>query len=391
MAVDQLKAIRGQKTTFTSDLNSAIWLEDNVQNYPDRKIPLVKRWDSKVFEKDITKPIYGWLEQEARKLATPISAAMDASQTYFMASEYGVFNKDDVVRIGDEHLSVLSVQGNQVNVQRGVAGTTAATHDSGLTAACVGIAAPEGADADDMVIGSPTKLYNYTQIFEDVVNLSGTQNESLIKGDEKAAKLLARKEKEIWERINTALLFGKRGYDQNNQKRYMGGLDWFIRNYAPDNIVGGAGITWGSSDDVEVYSVIENAVAKVIDYCGDKLTIYTDHKGVRNLTFLQYQRLVNQNRKDKGLGVNVVTNYMSQLGDIPVVLIPDSTGLINGNFYLVDESKVGYKTYKGRGMRAQQMGIRGDSYKWQIKTELTMKLGTPKVAAMIDWSLASSS
>lgn len=387
----QLNATYGQKSTFTSDLNSAIWLEDNIGNYPDRKVPLIKRWDSKVFEKDVTKPIYGWLEQENRKKFTTISAEMAIDATYFSAVEYGVFNRNDVVRIGDEYMRVESVQGSQINVQRAVCDTIAAVHAADARAIRVGIAAAEGAKAGEMVIIPPSKLYNYSQIFDSVVSLTGTQNESLIKGDEKAAKLLSRAEKDIWEQVQMGLLFGRRGYDPAKKTRYMGGLEWFIKKYAPDNVVGGSNITWGTSTSLEVFAVMEKAVGKVIDNCGEKLTIYTDQKGLLNLTMLEYDKLWSSNRKDGEKGIGVATHYLSQLGKIPVVLVPDETGLINGNFYFVDEDKVGYKTYKGRGMRAQQMGKDGDRYKWQVLTELTMKLATPKVAAIIDWSAAPTS
>ncbi len=79
-------------------------------------------------------------------------------------------------------VTAVAADGVTLTVVRGWGGTTAATAADNATIRRVGIAAPEGKDADGPIIWGNLDLFNRTQILEDVVEMSGTEEESFILG-----------------------------------------------------------------------------------------------------------------------------------------------------------------------------------------------------------------
>jgi len=251
----------------------------------------------------------------------------------------------------------------------------------GDTVKRVGVATAQGKKADSMVITGTQDLYNYTQIFEDVVELSGSQRYAMIHGDESQAELVARKQKELAEMLQTSLLLGSRNKDTATKRYSMGGLKYFIDTYAADNIVDfGGSSTW--STDSSVIGYIEDAVEKIADQNGGKPTMYVGYKAMRKLRNLQ-DDILRTDKADKSRGVGVVSTYLSQLGELDVVMLRERTGALDDLIFLVDEEKCGYKAYSKRGWFTEELAKDGDAYKWQVLGEYTAKFETPKVFSYI--------
>lgn len=374
-------SLYGQQSTLgASDSNLRINIEDQIVKYPDWEFPILKRWGSDVFKKAVLSHKYEWSEREARPQKAKVASATVASDaTSFYVDTAGVFNVDDVLRKPNgETVIVTSVSGGTLLGVKPWTGTPEAMV-LGNTVQRIGVAAPQGKDADDMVIGGVSDLYNYTQIFEDVIHLSGTQRNSMIRGDETQAELVSRKQKELMAVLQSTLILGQRNKDTGDKRYSMGGLKYMIDTYAPDNKIDFGG-SWAS--DATVLEKFEDAVEVIANNNGQKPTIYMGYKAMRKFRMVN-DDLIKTDRTDKGRGIGVVTNYLSQLGQLDVVLLNDPVGVFSDMIFFLDESKVGYKAMRNRGWFTEELAKVGDSYKWQVLGEYTFKIETPKIATYL--------
>lgn len=372
-----------QSTLSQTDANLHINIEDMVTKYPDWQFPLLKRWSSDVFKAEVKSHKYEWTERDLRPTKAKVASATVASDaTSFYVDTPGVFNVDDVLqKPSGEQVIVTSVSGGTLLTVKHWAGTAEALV-LGNTVKRVGVASPQGKDADEMVIIGTDDLYNYTQIFEDVVSLTGTQRNSLIHGDENQSQLIERKQKELMEVLQTTLLLGIRNKD-NEEKRYtMGGLKFFIDTYAPENAIDfGGSSTW--STEANVIAKIDDAIEKIADKNGEKPTMYIGYKAMRKLKGCSSAIINEERKKDTTRGTALPQKYLSQLGEIEIVQLRERTGALDDVIFLVDESAIGFKPMRKRGWFTEELAKNGDSYKWQILGEYTEKVATPKVHAYL--------
>jgi len=144
----------------------------------------------------------------------------------------------------------------------------------------IGTAQEEGAGAPDSVVYDPTEYYNYTQIFEESVDLSRTALQTRLRtGDPyKDAKTMALLT--LGKKMEFAALFGYRYIDTGTNgkpRRFTGGIEWFIEKYASDNISsfeidGTAGTTFATGGKVWLDEYLERVFRtgsqERIAYCG---------------------------------------------------------------------------------------------------------------------------
>jgi hypothetical protein len=119
---------------------------------------------------------YEWLEDTLSPHQDTLgSTVSDTTGTNWTVADGTKFRAGHVLLIESEEVWVSSVDTNTVYVTRGFAGTTAATHVNGATVDIIGIAMLEGADAPTARSTSTTNPYNFTQIFEVPIHVTGTQ------------------------------------------------------------------------------------------------------------------------------------------------------------------------------------------------------------------------
>lgn len=109
-------------------------------------------------------------------------------------------------------VSAISVSGQTITVQkRGWGGTTAAQQGTGaLTVYIIGNAQVDGSDPIDPAYYAPTERYNYVQIFEDSLGVSGKIMRSKISVESERARQRALKLKRLLSQLNYAMLNGTR-------------------------------------------------------------------------------------------------------------------------------------------------------------------------------------
>lgn len=378
-----MTSIYGQQSTMSAtDSALHINIEDTIGKYPDWQFPLLKRWSSSIFKADIKSHKYEWTERELRKVTAKVASATVASgATSFYVDTAGVFNVDDVLMKPDgEQVIVTAVDAGTLLTVKALAGTPEAMV-LGETVKRIGVASPQGKDADNMVIAGTADLFNYTQIFEDVVELSGTQRNSMIHGDENSASLIEDKQKELMEGLQSTLLIGQRTIDKETKRTTMGGLKFFIDTYAPENAINfGGASTW--TNPASVKEKIDDAIEAIANNNGGKPVIVLGFKAMRKLKDLA-DGTVFVKTSDKTRGTAMPEQYLSQLGALDIVMLRERAGILNDLVFVIDEEQCGFKAMKNRGWFTEELAKTGDSYRWQVLGEYTAKFATPKVQAYI--------
>lgn len=373
----------GQKSTLsTPDATLHINIEDQIVKYPDWQFPILKRWNSTVFKAQVKSHKYEWTERDLRPSQAKVASATVASDaTSFYVDTAGVFNVDDVLQKPDgETVIVTAVSGGTLLTVAHWAGT-AEEMVLGETVKRIGVAAAQGTKAGDMVLQGTEDLYNFTQIFKDSVHLSGTQREALIHGDQTQAQIITEKQQELAEMLQNALILGPQQKDTATKRYSMGGVKHFIDTYASANAIDfGGSSTWNT--DKSVINKFEDAVEKIAEKNGNPPTIYMGYGAMRKFRLID-DTLRRTERTDKKRGIGVVTSYLSQLGELDVVMLNDRAKVLSNMILFVDESRVGYKAMRNRGWFTKELGVDGDYYKWQVLGEYTMKIETPKIASYL--------
>ena len=177
-----------------------------------------------------------WLDDEARPIAIDLTASgsgadwdnvADITALPVPAATIGQLRVGDVLVLGtDEMVVVKAIDATSVDLySRGHGTSTAAVQGTAeFTAKIVGNAQIEDGNPISDNFVDPTEQYNYTQIFEDVVKVSGSLRRSKnVSGDEHQRQVI-KKLKELLVSLNYTLAEGLRNIDTTNKIRTMGGL-----------------------------------------------------------------------------------------------------------------------------------------------------------------------
>lgn len=119
----------------------------------------------------------------------------------------------------------------QFTAKRGAAGTTAATIAASTNLTLIGSSYAEGTGAPKAVSRNPTKFFNYTQIFKNTYELTGTADKTKARTGDPWSNDKKRKAYDHSRDIEMSILFGRRSEvtgDNGKPKRTFGGLRTFI-------------------------------------------------------------------------------------------------------------------------------------------------------------------
>jgi hypothetical protein len=146
----------------------------------------------------------------------------------------------------------------QFTAKRGAAGSTAGTIATLAFLTLIGSSYAEGTGAPRAVSRNPLKFFNYTQIFKNTYELTGTADKTKARTGDAWSNDKKRKAYDHSRDIEMSFLFGRRSEttgDNGKPKRTMGGLRTFIP--AANTTIFGANVT---SDQ------LVNALAPVFDF-----------------------------------------------------------------------------------------------------------------------------
>ncbi len=170
------------------------------------------------------------------------------------------------------------VSDTQFSAKRGVGGSSAATISNDVWLTLIGSAYAEGTGAPRAVSRNPIKFFNYTQIFKNTYELTGTLDKTKMRTGDPWSNDKKRKAYDHSRDIEMSILFGRRSEatgDNGKPKRTMGGLRTYIP--ASNTTVFGSAVTPASFID---------AVAPVFDFstgAGDTRVMFVGNQAAIEL------------------------------------------------------------------------------------------------------------
>lgn len=207
---------------------------------------------SRAGKKTVNDPEFSWWDEPNDIVRLQVNGALNSTDTVIVVDSPDpdatnperVYGTADHLKGGDlllveptadsatfnyELLEVVSVQSTvQLTVRRGAGGTTPASIGDDRFLLLVGSAYGEGTGAPKSVSRNPIKYRNFTQIFKDTYELTGTANETEYRTGDAWSNDKKRKMFKHSADIEMAMLFGRpfETTDPANgkPKRYMGGL-----------------------------------------------------------------------------------------------------------------------------------------------------------------------
>ena len=196
-----------------------------------------------VFGKPVTSQKHKWLDDVKRADYVTIATGVDGeswdtdsdiTDLPMVTAECNKLRVGDVLMLDDSEVVIVKAVNTSAQtidlIARGHGSSTAAVlaHDSTHTAKIIGNAQIENADPISADHTTPTEKYNYTQIFEDVAEVTGTvrRSKSAVGGDYLDYSVI-KKLKESVISLNRAMWEGLRNLDGTNHIGTLGGIREF--------------------------------------------------------------------------------------------------------------------------------------------------------------------
>lgn len=240
--------IAGTRLTLSDTVGLAVDMSPVIQLIDPFDIGLLSYFGLSSLDKPATETEHKWMEDTLRPLSSTITDNPLASggTTINVAAATGInFRAGDIVKIDDELIRITATPAADALTTiaspngRGWGGSTAAAHVLNSTIEIVSVAIVEG----DPVPGTArttvkTSVSNYTQIFEDVVQVSSTLEsvEQWNPGSEYARQLM-KTMRSLMIVIDKTLIYGKPNAGSSTVPRALGG----IRHFLTTNVASAAG------------------------------------------------------------------------------------------------------------------------------------------------------
>lgn len=321
---------------------------------------------------------YEWVDKTLVGLKDKLSAALTSSSTTTItvssnsASPKRYVDGYSLIYVEDEILLVastitVSTNFSSYNVTRAQVGTTASSHPNLAEVMIYAKPRAEGFSAgrDDSQKG--IRYFNYTQIFEREVKLSGS-SQSIASVDQETLlrKQMADLLPEIVKELQTTLIHGQRFANDstNYTDRKMGGFRyWSGVASANNSSAGGAAIDFRMFDDV-IEAYLNNGGD------GTKLTALTSIKQQRKINDLKEARVVSGGMSQSANNIsNYVTTYdFGSRAQVEIISLPD---LRADEIYFFQKDKVGVHPLEDRAFKQKDLPEDGDFVRKLLLGEYT--------------------
>jgi hypothetical protein len=240
----------GTRLTLTDTVGLAVDMSPTIQLIDPFDVGCLSYFGLSSLDKEATETEHKWMEDTLRPLTSTITdnPLSDSATTINVAAGTGViFRKGDIVKIEDELIRLSADPSTDALTTvaspngRGWGGSTAASHVQNSVIEIVSVTVPEG-DPTPGLFRQTTKasVSNYTQIFEDVVQVSTTLEavEQWAPGSE-YARQLAKTMKTLMILMDKTFIYGKPAAraTANSNTGALGG----IRHFVTTNVTAASG------------------------------------------------------------------------------------------------------------------------------------------------------
>lgn len=238
---------------FTADERPKDFRDNILFFNPNGEAPIFAL-SARAGKRVVKDPEFSWWNEGNALVRLQINGAHAASDTLInvdtldptgttLGSNYGTathLKPGDVLMVeaadaavyAPELIEVTNVLGDtQFTANRGVGGSTAASIGDNLWLTLIGSSYAEGTGAPRAVARNPIKFFNYTQIFKNTYELTGTLDHTELRTGNPWSNDKKRKAYDHSRDIEMSILFGRRSEltgENGKPKRTMGGLRTFI-------------------------------------------------------------------------------------------------------------------------------------------------------------------
>lgn len=318
----------------------------------------------------VTNTQYGWVEDKLQAMKSQANGEKTNSDTTITVDDGSIFRPDQVIRIGDELLLVTAVSSNDITVTRAFGGTTAATIADNAIIEIMFNLKDEGTDARDGQYKPRVNLFNYTQIFDDTIKVSGTAQAVSEYG---VTDLYLYEKMKVQDRLalelENAIVNGIKF--QSGDKRMMGGIRQFIKT----------NITNAASAEIS-FKLIDDAMLSIVKAGGMKdatrHVLMVSPTQLQKLTLLDDSKVrITQQDSQIGRTVNV---FVTPHGRLEII---ENINFKEDEVAILDANRIKVRPLTGREFTHTYLGVTGDNIKGQIIGEYTLEFKQEEAHAWI--------
>ncbi len=370
-----MATVTGQRYTYTDTANEAIDMSSALDILRPTDVPLLKLVGKDSTRDPVMNTKHEWLEDSLRgqtthAVTTGLSNTTDPVTTSITTGDHVKFRAYDIVRVGDELMLVTSAPTDQLVLARGYGGTTPASQASAALITLIAPAIVQGITSPlEARTTTKTGKYNYTQIFEETVKASAT-NQSTRKYTKQndVQYQLANQMEIIGTNMEKVLIFGHKVAPAASTAGAMDG----IRAVVSTNV-------YAKSSATLTMKMLEDAMADIWAAGGKPTHIFTNSVQKRWInTFFDGFRQADYH--DERLG-NSVKLYETDYGDVAIVL---DRFMPTDEVFIIDQSKLGFGPLQGRALSAVHLPQTSkESDVWEISGEYTAEIRQEEAHAMI--------
>lgn len=343
----------GAEDTYSPGIVPIRNLEAALDMTDPQDYPLLKAVGLNSYNVPVTTVKMEWQMDFLCPIKDTLGAAVtDTTGTQFTVHYAEYFSLHDVIMVESElcRVTAIDATNNYLTVERGFAGSTAATHDNADDVYILGPARPEGSSpgwAQQVLTVQP---YNVTQIFDAYADITGT--EEAVKNyapDDLLSYRVMKRQAELFMKMERSILYGKRYEPATNTGRMTGGIDDFVTD--KDNIASAA----------LQFSDVEDALENVFGRAGQP--------NVPNQAWMNsYQmRKISQwgagsirtDRTETVVG-NVVNSLLTNFGTVSLNL---DHLIVPSEVYLLNMDEIMCAPMQGRGFQEWDASVPGDDNK----------------------------
>jgi hypothetical protein len=317
-------------------------IKSRIMDLQPEDTPLVVLLD-KLPSRVTGNPEFSWFEQDLEPRFDTTSATATNVATTVNVNNGSYFAQHDLVYVPrtGETFRVVSIATNALTVVRGVGqGGTGQAINSGEELLITGSAQPEGDTSKPARSGIAAKVTNYTQIFRESVELTGTwlASDTFTSPDDWARQVRL-KAIEHRREIEYALFVNHPSEDLTGSqpRRTTGGLRHFITTNVTD-----AG---GTFTEAEFWAALRPAFR----YGGRRKVLFGASLPIAVINqFAMNKVQVQQSANVNTYGLNI-TQFQSPFGNLNVVVDYNLEGTtLGGEMFLVDMDSLEYRYMQGR-------------------------------------------
>lgn len=372
-------AVYDQPKTTYSDTTNAVRIISNVINLIDPvDTPLLAALGGLDAGKSKFKirgngTMIEWLEDEYAPLSDVAAqgTTITTNTTVLTVTDASIFKVGHQIQIDSEYMVVSAVDttNNTLNVYSRSYGGTNATHVTTSTITIVGVARLEGATTSYEGLVDITAPYNYTQIFQTALKMTGTEMVVDEYGYADAWTYQANKKMpEMFRLVERALFHGVRAAGSATAPRSFGGLGTFT---GTTNTVAASGAIAKTHVD---------ALAEECFLSGAMPDLFVCHPSVGNdlRALLDSSSFVNLTQENSVFGMNSITGIRTQYGNLRIV---EDRWAPLATAYMLDSSKIGLYTLRPFGWKP--LGRTGDFDAADLVGELSLAVANEKAHGTI--------